>query len=412
MASARSTLVTVMLVSFLATAGVALPFPMLAPYFLAGDGDPQLVAFLGIHPKLLLGALLAVYPLGILLGSSFLGALSDHFGRKRVLVVTLCLGGVGYAATAAAVAAGSFPFFLLARFLTGVCEGNDAVARTIALDLHPQISRSQAIAMVFAATYAGWLTGPLIGGYLMFLGMGTVFLLAGAALLFCAVVAYFTLLDTAQPRSKATALSLWRTANTHNSLHLWRDAPIRQMLIFHLLYTFGLNACYEFYPVWLVEYFGSGPQEIAWLTVFMTAAMILNSAFVVTRLRSRFGSVALLNVGTASFAVLLGLLVLTPLPLVPLAFAALGAIISLNNTSFPEYMIERFTEEGSGRVMGLISTNFYVANVGVAVFGSVLALAGSRWSLLAGSVLCTIAWLWLRRAVREPVAVRPGAQAS
>ena len=412
MASPRSALFTVMLVSFLATAGVALPFPMLAPYFLSGSGDPALVEFLGIHPKLLLGALLAVYPLGILAGSSFLGAFSDHFGRKRIMVVTLCLGAAGYAATAAAVVAGSYPLFLLARFLTGVCEGNDAVARSIALDLHPHISRSQAISMVFAATYAGWLAGPLIGGYLMFLGMGTVFLLAGAALLFCAVVARFTLPDTEAPQAALPVSALLRAANTHNSLRLWQEPAIRQMLVFHLLYTLGLNACYEFYPVWLVEYFGSDPREIAWLTVFMTAAMILNSAFIVSRLRSRFGSIALLNVGTACFALLLGLLVLTPRPLVPLVFAALGATISLNNTSFPEYMIERFTEEGSGRVMGLISTNFYVANVGVAVFGSLLALAGSRWSLLAGSLLCTLAWLWLRRVTRTPVEVSPGAQAS
>jgi predicted MFS family arabinose efflux permease len=106
------------------------------------------------------------------------------------------------------------------------------------------------------------------------------------------------------------------------------------------------------------------------------------------------------------------LLVLTPRPLVPLVFAVLGVLISLNNTSFPEYMIERFTEEGSGRVMGLISTNFYVANVGMAVFGSLLSLAGSRWSLLAGSLLCTAAWLWLRRVTHPPVEVPPGARAS
>jgi len=403
MASPRSALLTVMLVSFLATAGVALPFPMLAPYFLSGAGDPSLVAFLGIHPKLLLGGLIAVYPLGILAGSSFLGAFSDHFGRKRVLVVTLCLGGAGYAATAAAVVAGSYPFFLLARFLTGVCEGNDAVARSIALDLHPHISRTQAISMVFAATYAGWLAGPLIGGYLMFLGMGTVFLLAGAALLFCAGVARFTLPDSTAPQATVPVSALWRAANTHNSLHLWREPPIRQMLVFHLLYTLGLNACYEFYPVWLVEYFGSDPREIGWLTVFMTGTMILNSAFVVSRLRGRFGSLSLIKIGTASFALTLGLLVLTPRPLVPVVFAALGVMISLNNTSFPEYMIERFTEEGSGRVMGLVSTNFYIANVGMAIFGSVLALAGSRWSLLAGAVLCAAAWLWLMRVVRNPV---------
>src|SRR5262245_18583076 len=134
MATPRSTLITVMMVSFMATAGVALPYPVLAPYFLGGQGNPALTAFMGLHPKLLLGVLLAVYPLGILIGSCFLGALSDHFGRKRVLVVSLALGVVGYGLTAAAVALASFPLLALARLLTGLCEGNDAVARAIALD--------------------------------------------------------------------------------------------------------------------------------------------------------------------------------------------------------------------------------------------------------------------------------------
>ncbi|MFZ1832286.1 MAG: MFS transporter, partial [Pseudomonadales bacterium] len=122
MASARSTLITVMLVSFMSTAGVALPFPVLAPYFLA-DEPGALSGFLGLPPKLLLGILLAVYPLGILIGSSFLGALSDHFGRKRVLVASLCLAALGYLLTAAAVLIESFPLFALARLLTGLCEG-------------------------------------------------------------------------------------------------------------------------------------------------------------------------------------------------------------------------------------------------------------------------------------------------
>jgi len=48
----------------------------------------------------------------------------------------------------------------------------------------------------------------------------------------------------------------------------------------------------------------------------------------------------------------------------------------------------------------------------MAVFGSILALAGSRWSLLAGSLLCAAAWLWLRRVTRQPVELSPGAKAS
>ena len=74
MATPRSTLATVMLVSFMSTAGVALPYPVLAPFFLRPDAG-GLTAFAGVPAKLLLGVLLAVYPLGILVGNSFL----DHF---------------------------------------------------------------------------------------------------------------------------------------------------------------------------------------------------------------------------------------------------------------------------------------------------------------------------------------------
>ncbi|MFZ1294018.1 MAG: MFS transporter [Pseudomonadales bacterium] len=396
MASARSTLITVMLVSFMSTAGVALPFPVLAPYFLAGEPG-ALSGFLGLPPKLLLGILLAVYPLGILIGSSFLGALSDHFGRKRVLVASLCLAALGYLLTAAAVLIESFPLFALARLLTGLCEGNDAIARAVALDLHPAISRSRALSLVFATTYAGWMAGPLAGGYLMVFGMAAVFLFAGAALLACASFTLLALMETsALPASPQSPPALLKTARQHNSLRLWREPPIRELLIFHLLYTLGVNACYEFYPLWLVEYFGSDNRHIAWLTVYMTGAMIFTSMFVVTRLRARCASLTLVRTSSSVFAALLLLLVFTPIEHVPWVFAGLGMTISINSGCFPEYMAERFAHQGAGRVMGLISTNFYASNMLIALAGSVIALAGSQWSLIAGALLCACAVAWLQ----------------
>jgi MFS family permease len=407
MVSPRATLATVMLVSFMSTAGIALPYPVLAPYFLGGTGDPRLTAFLGIDPKLLLGALLAVYPLGILIGSSFLGALSDHFGRKRVLVLSLCCAALGYFLTAAAVFAASFPLLVLARFLTGLCEGNDAIARAVALDLHPRITRTRALSLMFSTTYVGWLAGPLAGGYLMALGMDAVFGFAGLALLACAAVVGALLVETRAPLPAQERPRLLEAVHTTNSLHLWREPPIRTMLVYHLLYTLGLNACYEFYPLWLVEHLGSNPREIAWLTVYMTAAMTVTSVFLVTRLRARFPSLTLVKAFTAVFTLLLGTLPLTPEALVPLIFVAFGVTISVNGGCLPDYMAERFAGEGSGRVMGLLITNFCFGNMLIAVVGSVIALAGSQWSLLAGALLSAIAWAWLLRVPSRSSAPQP-----
>jgi MFS family permease len=397
MASPRATLATVMLVSFMSTAGIALPYPVLAPYFLGGAGDPALTAFLGIDPKLLLGLLLAVYPLGILIGSSFLGALSDHYGRKRVLVLSLVCGAIGYFLTAAAVLEASFPLLVLARFVTGLCEGNDAIARAVALDLHPRISRTRALSLMFSTTYVGWLAGPLAGGYLMAFGMGTVFGLAGVALIVCALVVAAALAETGNALPAHERPRLLEAARSTNSLHLWRDPAIRTLLVFHLLFTLGLNACYEFYPLWLVEHLHYDSRQIAWITVYMTAAMTFTSVFLITRLRARFASLSIVKFATAVFALLLGALGWTPEVLVPLSFVAFGMVISMNSGCFPEYMAERFHAEGSGRIMGLLITNFCFGNMLIALAGSLIALAGTHWTLLFGAGLAAVAVAWLQR---------------
>ncbi len=71
-------------------------------------------------------------------------------------------------------------------------------------------------------------------------------------------------------------------------------------------------------------------------------------------------------------------------------------IIAVCNGIFPAYMANRFEAHGLGRVQGLLSTNFYVANVVAALTGSIVALAGTGWALAGGGmmVLCASTWLW------------------
>ena len=135
MASARSTLFAVMLVSLLGTAGVALPYPVLSPLFLDPALANGMTGFLGLPPKILLGILLALYPLGLILGGSVIGAMSDLYGRKPVLIISLFAAVAGYGLTGYAAAIENYSLFALARFLTGMCEGNIAVSRAIALEL-------------------------------------------------------------------------------------------------------------------------------------------------------------------------------------------------------------------------------------------------------------------------------------
>jgi MFS family permease len=393
MASARSTLYTVMLVSLLGTAGIALPYPVLSPFFLQPEQGNALTSYLDLHPKILLGILLALYPLGLLVGSSFIGALSDIFGRRRLLVITLLAAAACYGLTGLAVTLENYPLFALARLLTGLCEGNIAISRAIALDLHPTIDRARSMSLVFATTYAGWLVGPLAGGYLMPLGVDAVFYIAGLVTLVTALLARAAI--SAPQQKPASGAGLWQTLRKENSLVLLKLGPMRPLILYHLLYTLGLNTFYEFYPMWLVERFSFNSQDIAWATVVITVAMISGSVYLVTPINKRLGALGTVRVGSAILALALMLLPLAGYNTLYPAFVAVGILIAITNGVFPAHMSERFNEYGQGRVMGLLTTNFCAANVIAALLGSLIALAGSGWSLFCGGVLCALGALWL-----------------
>ncbi len=405
MASPRSTLFAVMLVTLLGTAGIALPYPLLTPFFLEPEHSNALIGYLGLPPKLLLGFLLALYPLGILLGSPFIGGLSDQYGRKKLLLITLIVAALGYGLTALAVQLEHYPLFALARFLTGVCEGNIAVSRAIALDLHPQIDRTRSMSLVFATTYAGWLIGPLAGGYLMFLGVDMVFLLAGLVTLIAVVMVGLSITDVQQPSEEAR--SFWRALSKENSLSLLRVKALHPLLIYHLLFTLGLNCFYEFYPFWLVEKFHFGSTEIGWSTVIITLSMIAGSIYIVPRLAGRYDSMLIVRRGSLALAILFLLLPWSNFWGMLPAFAACGLVIALTNGVFPAYLAARFGELGQGRVMGLLTTNFCLGNVLAALFGSAIALLGSGWTLFVGGILCLLSALWLQFAGPQPATPTP-----
>ncbi|GMG87118.1 MFS transporter [Biformimicrobium ophioploci] len=392
---ARGILAGVILISLVSTAGIALPYPILSPLFLTGEPTP-LTNYLGLPPKLLLGILLALYPLGMLVGGSIIGALSDRYGRRRTLSITLGLAALGYVATALAVVQESFPLFALARLVTGFCEGNIAVARAVALDLHPHVSRERAMALVYAASYAGWLIGPLTGGYLAPLGIDTVFYVAATAMALSMVVIVVVL-----PRDRVAAGAgaappkrLWDAMREDNSVHLLREPAIARMMGYHFLFTLGLNTFYEMYPLWLVEAQGQGSLEIAWTTVVVTAFMIGTSALVVTPVARSIGGERVV----VWFTVLLGLLLLMS-PLIEgvglyVGFACVGVAIAFVNGAFPSLMSARFGERGEGRVMGLLVTSFCLANVLMALGGSLLAMLNIHWPMLLAGVLCLLAAGW------------------
>ena len=386
----------VMLVSFLGTIGIALPYPVLAPYFIDYPAN-ELTHFMSFHPKLLLGFSLAIYPLGMLIGSVYIGALSDHFGRRKLLLITLFGSVIGYMITALAIYNESFVFFIFARLVTGICEGNIAIARAIAVELHPKIHRTQALSLIYSATYTGWMLGPVLGGFLMVYGVAEVFMIAGIGM---AIAIFLTWFMIAKDKIKdLDKTDFWHTIRNNNSLTLLKHKEILPMFWFYFLYSMGLNAFYDFYPVWFVDYFGADGKIISLATMCLTIVMIIVSAFYVTKLQKRFGELSVILIGAGFLAIVLFIQPFLGFYQTFVLFALIGGIIAITNGMIPSYLSTYFGHLGQGKVMGLQTSTFCITNVIIAILGGALSILDAVYVLLVGSMLVmfSVIVLWKNR---------------
>jgi len=397
-------LAAVCALALMSTAGVAMPYPILAPIFVGGPVD-AFTHWLGLPPEFLMGLALAANPLGILLGSMVIGPLSDRYGRRQVLTVTLAATLIGYLLSAWALGQRWYALFLLARFVTGLTEGNVAVARALLADLHPRIDRTRGFAWLNACLYSGWLLGPLIGGLTLPWGEPVPFVLAGLAMLPCLLVLSWGV-PAVRPAQRPARL--WAAVREQQALGLLRqDALLRRLFWLQLGFALGCNALYEFAPLWLVQQLAFSSRGIALVTAGQCAAMTLASLLAGRFASAGRGARPLRRAAWMGLATALGLLGLALLPgrAGVLIVMALGVPVALYNALLPAWLSERFAAHGQGRVMGLLSTIFCLANVAIALGGGLLSLLSARWVMALGAACCGLAaWQLLRLARRPEVA--------
>lgn len=170
-----------------------------------------------------------------------IGNLSDRYGRRPVLLVSLCVMSVGYLLMGVA---GSIWLLLGARILCGIASATHATAAAFMADTLPPAQRGRGFGLVSAAFGAGFVLGPLIGGILGDIGTRAPFYLAALLAGGNFMLGLFVLPETVTDANRRRFC--WKRANPLGALIKIRRLPgLGRLLAVFFLYQLSFNV----YPI-------------------------------------------------------------------------------------------------------------------------------------------------------------------
>jgi DHA1 family tetracycline resistance protein-like MFS transporter len=138
-----------------------------------------------------------------------LGALSDRFGRRPVVLLSNLGLGIDYLVMALAP---SLTWLFIGRLASGAAAASFSTAQAYIADITPQDKRAAKFGLLSAAFGLGFVLGPAIGGWLGQIDLRLPFWGAAGFSLLNALYGYFVLPESLAPENRAKKF-VWRSAN-------------------------------------------------------------------------------------------------------------------------------------------------------------------------------------------------------
>jgi MFS transporter, DHA1 family, tetracycline resistance protein len=379
----NKTIVTIFCTIFIDLLGFGILIPIL-PQLFANPSSEFFILPAGISVSsgyLLLGLLVAVYPLGQFIATPILGQLSDRYGRKKILALSLLGTSLSYIVFAIGIVTKNIPLLFFARFFDGITGGNISVAQAMVADVSKPENRARNFGMIGAAFGLGFIFGPYLGGRLS--DPGTIsWFTAATPFYFAGILAFLnmlfvTFLLSETNKNLQTGKITW-TKSLHNIVDAYRMKGVNIIFLTNFLFYGGFAFFTTFFGVFLINKFGFSQGRIGDFFAYVGLWSVFTQAILTRTLAKKFSEQSIVRI------TLIGASVMTIAYFLP-------------NQAWQIYLIPPF----AGMCVGLSMANLTSllsrsapANIQGEILGinaSVQALAQAIPAVLSGFIAATLA---------------------
>lgn len=218
------------------------------------------------------------------------GRLSDRYGRRPLLLLSIGMTAVGFAGYALAP---SFAWLLVSRVFAGAATANIAIAQAYIADVTPPERRAKGMGIIGAAFGLGFVLGPAMGGFLSGVSLAAPGYAAAALALANGIAAFFVL---PEPGARTVAE---RRPHLPALLDEFRRPGIRRLIVVFLLSIMAFSGMEATFALVAAHRYSLDQADVSWVFAFIGVVVTVVQGGLIGPLTRRHGEKALLVAGLA-----------------------------------------------------------------------------------------------------------------
>lgn len=335
------------------------------------------------------GLLFASYSVCQFISTPIIGRLSDKYGRRPMLLISIIGTALSFFTMAFAPNA---LFLFIARMLDGLTAGNIPVAFAVISDSTAVKDRPHAFGIVGAAFSFGFVFGPATAALTVGFGSGVPFIIAGIITVIAVILTALFLPETNTHMGEVEKGELFDFKKLWHTLF---DPNVGMTFFISLLFflAFSCAIIYGFQPFTMKVLHITSSENAILFTIFGVVGL-LSQTFLVQRFAKWFGVKKAFSLSLLFTAITLFLMYLSHTLLLFIVISLfMGVVNNCVQTLLPTILSQESDEKSQGSIMGLNASYQSIGMIIGPLLGGIIASVAIPLPFLVGAILVLVCYL-------------------